>query len=129
MAEKVVSAEKPAVNWKRKAVTYLSFTVFCAAFACFSDYNLPTGTGNLCLILFLAANVYIPAKYLRKRYRFSNVQPGADGDMTITAGVGPHNTDGNKWYVNQLKLIEVPEPATMSLLALGLPLMIRRRRQ
>jgi len=61
--------------------------------------------------------------------RFSDIRPGADGDMTITAGVGPHNTDGNKWYVNQLKLVEVPEPGMISLLALGLPLITRRRRQ
>ncbi len=38
--------------------------------------------------------------------RFTDVAPGSDGDMTITAAPGPHNTDGNKWYVSQLKLVE-----------------------
>ncbi|MBF0103028.1 MAG: hypothetical protein HQK77_19190 [Desulfobacterales bacterium] len=44
-------------------------------YALFSDYNLATGTGNLCMILFLAANVYFPAKRLRLRYNFKEVQP------------------------------------------------------
>lgn len=59
---------------KRKISGYLLFGLGCVAFAYFSDYNIPTGAGNLSLILFLAANVYIPAKRLRKRYRFRNVQ-------------------------------------------------------
>jgi len=59
--------------------------------------------------------------------RFTNVQPGSDGDMVVTAGLGPHNTDGMKWYVNELKLIEVPEPSAIVLLALG-GLALRRRR-
>jgi hypothetical protein len=52
---------------------YVLFFLWCLSFAYFSDYNWPTGTGNLCLILFLAANIYIPAKHLRKRYRFAGV--------------------------------------------------------
>jgi len=62
--------------------------------------------------------------------RFTNVRPGADGDMTITAGVGggAANT-GRQWYMNQLKLIEVPEPTAVLLLALGLPLVARRARR
>ena len=51
-----------------------AFLLWCVAFAYYSDYNWPTGTGNLSMILFLAANVYIPAKWLRKRYRFRGVQ-------------------------------------------------------
>jgi len=39
-----------------------------------SDYNLATGTGNLSMVLFLAANIYFPAKRLRLRYGFKNVQ-------------------------------------------------------
>ncbi len=40
-----------------------------------SDYNLATGSGNLCMVLFLAANVYFPAKYLRLKYAIKDVQP------------------------------------------------------
>jgi hypothetical protein len=59
--------------------------------------------------------------------RFTNVHPGSDGDMVVTAGLGPHNTDGMKWYVNELKLIEVPEPSTVTLLVLGGLALLRRR--
>lgn len=44
-----------------------------AVFAIYSDYNLATGTGNLSLLLFLAANIYFPAKRIRLRY---NVRHG-----------------------------------------------------
>ncbi|MBW2277155.1 MAG: hypothetical protein JRF63_06660 [Deltaproteobacteria bacterium] len=59
---------------RKKVIGYIAFVLWCFSFAYFSDYNWPTGTGNLCLILFLAANVYIPAKRLRKHYRFRRVQ-------------------------------------------------------
>jgi hypothetical protein len=62
------------VTWGKKLLVFLAFCIWCVAFAYFSDYNWPTGTGNLCLILFLAANVYIPAKRLRMRYRWRGVQ-------------------------------------------------------
>ncbi len=62
-------------RWRKKAVSYGIFVLWCLGFAYWSDYNWPTGTGNLCLVLFLAANVYIPAKQLRKRFRFRGVQP------------------------------------------------------
>jgi hypothetical protein len=39
-----------------------------------TDYNWPTRTGNLCVFLFVAANTYIPANRLRKRFRFRGVQ-------------------------------------------------------
>jgi len=39
-----------------------------------TDYNWPTRTGNLCVILFIAANTYVPAKQLRKRLHFLGVQ-------------------------------------------------------
>lgn len=45
--------------------------VFCwaaAVFAIYSDYNLATGTGNLSMLLFLAANIYFPAKRIRLHY-------------------------------------------------------------
>ncbi len=76
MAEQTASAVQPALNTAiRKTIGVSIFVLFCTLFAYYSDYNWATGTGNLCLILFLAANVYIPAKRLRMRYRFRGVQP------------------------------------------------------
>jgi hypothetical protein len=72
-AEHTASVAK-TTTVKRRIVGYLVFLVFCVGFAYVSDYNWPTGTGNLCLILFLAANVYIPAKRLRLKYRWPRVQ-------------------------------------------------------
>ncbi len=43
-------------------------------YAVSSDYNLATGSGNLCMVLFLAANVYFPAKRIRLKYGMKNVQ-------------------------------------------------------
>jgi len=94
------------------------FCICCVIFAYVSDYNFPTGTGNLCLILFLAANVYIPAKYLRKRYRFSNVQPFFDWLLSthgylniaafITSLVHCYNTSwDNNWLYAGLVLMGV----------------------
>lgn len=51
------------------------FLVMAVVYAYNSDYNLATGTGNLSMVLFLAANIYFPAKRLRLRYSFKNVQP------------------------------------------------------
>ncbi|SLM32725.1 Conserved membrane hypothetical protein. Homology with gene DMR_41120 of RS-1. Between mamQ and mamB like it is for RS-1. Named HMP2 on GenBank [Desulfamplus magnetovallimortis] len=45
-----------------------------AIYAGKSDYNLATGSGNLCMVLFLAANVYFPAKYIRLKYAIKDVQ-------------------------------------------------------
>jgi hypothetical protein len=59
----------------KRTIGIIVFLVWCLSFAYYSDYNWPTGTGNLCMILFLAANVYIPAKWLRKKYKFRGVQP------------------------------------------------------
>ncbi len=42
--------------------------------ALYSDYNLATGTGNLCMVLFLAANTYYPARRIRLFYKVKNVQ-------------------------------------------------------
>ena len=75
MAEQTATAVQPALNATLRRLTGFGvFLIACALFAYLSDYNWATGTGNLCLILFLAANVYIPAKRLRKRYRFRGVQ-------------------------------------------------------
>lgn len=54
------------------------FLLLTVLYAYTSDYNLATGTGNLSLILFLAANIYFPAKQIRLRYTFRNVQPYFD---------------------------------------------------
>lgn len=48
-----------------KAILLTIFIVFCLLFAFFSDYNLPTGSGNLSMLLFIAAQSYVPAKRLR----------------------------------------------------------------
>lgn len=37
--------------------------------------------------------------------RFSDVNPGANGSMLVTAGVGTNSASGH-WYVNTLKLVE-----------------------
>lgn len=39
----------------------------------YSDYNLATGSGNLCMVLFCFANTYVPAKRLRFLFNFKNV--------------------------------------------------------
>lgn len=64
--------------------------------------------------------------------RFTNISPGADGDFTISmycvdaAGGGPLPMA----YMNGFRLTEVvPEPATMSLLALGAAALLRRRKR
>jgi hypothetical protein len=61
--------------------------------------------------------------------RFKDIKSGNDGDMRVRVGLGPDNPN-QQWYVNEFKLVEVvPEPAALSFLALGLPLITRRRRQ
>ncbi|MBF0551004.1 MAG: hypothetical protein HQK60_10750 [Deltaproteobacteria bacterium] len=52
-----------------------SLVLLSVLYAFFSDYNLATGTGNLCMVLFLAANIYFPAKRIRLHYNLKNVQP------------------------------------------------------
>ena len=60
---------------KRRAMLVGSFVLLAVIYAYNSDYNLATGTGNLSMVLFLAANIYFPAKRLRLRYGFKDVQP------------------------------------------------------
>ena len=60
---------------KRRAIFVGCFILLAVAYAYNSDYNLATGSGNLSMLLFLAANVYFPAKRLRLRYSIKNVQP------------------------------------------------------
>jgi len=52
----------------------LCLAVPAVLYAYLSDYNLATGTGNLCMVLFLAANTYFPAKRIRLRYNLKKVQ-------------------------------------------------------
>ena len=60
---------------KSRAILVGCFMLAAVVYAYNSDYNLATGTGNLSMVLFLAANIYFPAKRLRLRYSFKNVQP------------------------------------------------------
>jgi len=60
---------------KRRAIFVGCFLALAIIYAYNSDYNLATGSGNLSMVLFLAANIYFPAKRLRLRYNIKNVQP------------------------------------------------------
>ena len=60
---------------KRRAIFIGCFTVLAVVYAYSSDYNLATGSGNLSMVLFLAANIYFPAKRIRLKYNFKDVQP------------------------------------------------------
>lgn len=61
-------------SFKRRAI-FLSICVLLSVIYAFvSDYNLATGTGNLCMVLFLAANIYFPAKRIRIFYQAKEVQ-------------------------------------------------------
>ena len=60
----------------KKRVVFISTLVLLGIiYACYSDYNLATGSGNLVMVLFLAANVYFPAKRLRLWFSIEGVQP------------------------------------------------------
>ena len=60
---------------KKRAMLIGCFVLLAVIYAYSSDYNLATGTGNLSMVLFLAANVYFPAKRIRLRYNLKKVQP------------------------------------------------------
>jgi hypothetical protein len=64
---------------KKRAVIIGCFLLAAVIYAYNSDYNLATGTGNLCMVLFLAANIYFPAKRIRLRYSLKDVQPYFNG--------------------------------------------------
>ncbi len=59
---------------KKKAIVVGVFVALATLYAYKSDYNLATGTGNLCLVLFLAANTYLPVKRIRIRLMAKEVQ-------------------------------------------------------
>jgi len=63
--------------------------------------------------------------------RWTEIDPGADGAITIRAEADPASSDtGRKAYAfDAVQLTEIPEPATMSLLGLGALALIRRRRK
>jgi len=60
---------------KKRAIFIGCFLLLAVIYAYNSDYNLATGSGNLSMVLFLAANVYFPAKRIRLRCSLKNVQP------------------------------------------------------
>jgi len=58
-----------------KRFTYLMvFLGVCGVFAFSSDYNFATGLGNLCMVLFIAANVYFPAKRIILYFKIKGAQ-------------------------------------------------------
>ena len=59
----------------RLRVIYLLGFLGCATlYAYWSDYNLATGSGNLSMALFLAANIYFPAKRILLHYKIKGAQ-------------------------------------------------------
>ncbi|MBF0234326.1 MAG: hypothetical protein HQK65_15000 [Desulfamplus sp.] len=59
----------------KKRILFVTVLVIMGIIYAFnSDYNLATGSGNLSMVLFLAANVYFPAKRIRLKYAIKNVQ-------------------------------------------------------
>ena len=63
---------------RKRAPMLICLVVLAAVYAYVSDYNLATGTGNLSMVLFLAANIYFPAKRIRLHYSLKKVQDHFD---------------------------------------------------
>ncbi len=63
---------------RKRAPMLVGLAVLAVLYAYMSDYNLATGTGNLSMVLFLAANIYFPAKRIRLRYNLKKVQDHFD---------------------------------------------------
>ncbi|MBF0468009.1 MAG: hypothetical protein HQK61_03855 [Desulfamplus sp.] len=59
---------------KKRVMLVSVLSILGIIYAFNSDYNLATGSGNLSMVLFLAANVYFPAKRIRLKYAIKNVQ-------------------------------------------------------
>nr|WCC90946.1 magnetosome protein Mad2 [Desulfobacteraceae bacterium] len=77
MKVKTATFEIPIFGWgsiKKRAILVAIIIFLGAIYAYTSDYNLATGTGNLSMVLFLAANVYFPAKKIRLHYNIKHVQ-------------------------------------------------------
>lgn len=61
--------------------------------------------------------------------RWTGIDPGTDAAITIRAEADPASDSGYKAYsFDVYKLVQIPEPASMSLLGLGALALIRRRR-
>lgn len=67
-------AARPSPEWVGKLIGYTVAIAISFALTYITDYNWPTRTGNLSVLLFVAANTYIAANHLRKRFRFRGVQ-------------------------------------------------------
>lgn len=65
---------RPPRAWSGKLAAYAVVIVISFLLTYVTDYNWPTRTGNLSVLLFVAANTYIAANHLRKRFRFRGVQ-------------------------------------------------------
>jgi len=65
---------RPARTWPTKVAGFLVVLALSFIITYVTDYNWPTRSGNLSVLLFVAANTYIPANQLRKRFRFRGVQ-------------------------------------------------------
>jgi len=50
------------------------FLLLSTLYAVYSDYNLATGSGNLSMVFFLAANIYFPTKRVILYYKIRGVQ-------------------------------------------------------
>ncbi|WP_173080280.1 hypothetical protein [Fundidesulfovibrio magnetotacticus] len=77
MSEDTYLDSLPIFGWGpiRKRLAYLGVFLFlCTVYAVNSDYNFATGSGNLSMVLFLAANVYFPVKRIVLHYRLKGTQ-------------------------------------------------------
>ncbi|MCC7145217.1 MAG: PEP-CTERM sorting domain-containing protein [Phycisphaeraceae bacterium] len=86
-----------------------------------SQYTV-TGAGIQVLLLNASGNVdnYVVA---------TGVVPDANGKITIDVAAGPNNNHSAQLaYINLVTLTAVPEPASVTLLALGATALLRRRR-
>ncbi|MBI5481367.1 MAG: hypothetical protein HY906_21085 [Deltaproteobacteria bacterium] len=68
------AAAQPLPAWVGKTVAYAVVISLSFVLCYVTDYNWPTRSGNLSILLFVAANTYIAANHLRKRFRFRGVQ-------------------------------------------------------
>ncbi len=59
---------------KLKLALIVTFILVCIIFAYTSDYNLATGSGNLCMLLFIVSNSYVPVKRLRLFFMLKDQQ-------------------------------------------------------